>query len=629
VKNVIKTLVFSLFLSLFFAGPLFCQENTERILSLISDTQINKDGSLSVREEITVMALGDKIKRGIYRDFPTKYTDKNGRVFKTTFDLIEVLRDGRTENYFQKSVDNGFRVYIGREDYFLPQGQYTYTFVYKTNRQIGFFKDHDELFWNAIGNGWDFQIETAKARVMLPEGTHDFIETDAYTGAYGQQGKDFIKNVSGGAAEFVITKPLAPYEGLSVFGSFKKGIVKEPTNQEKLVSFISDNIAWLILLLGVIIIFVYYIMVWSIFGKDPNKGVIIPMYQPPEGFGAAAVRYVKNMGFDAKVFTIFLLDMAIKGALVIKNNNDEYSLEKKDGTGNLSPWENKIVSGLFGGAKELQLTNANYLRIGATKNMLEGELSTNYKKSLFVLNSGYFSFGVVLSAIFTLVSCFSLVDGKDSSNFIFYFIASFLWFVMCKSFRDYFVLGIKKAIVPGVIVAIISVVAFSMTFVGSYNFSLLPYPCLFLLTVLNFIFYILLKAPTKHGREIMDKIDGLKMYLNVAEKDELRVAKLPQKKISEFEKFLPYAFAFDIENKWSEYFAETISAAQAQPGGYTPYWYYGSNILLFSNAGFMNSFGSSLNSAISSASVAPGSRSYGGGGGFSGGGGGGGGGGGW
>ena len=52
-------------------------------------------------------------------------------------------------------------------------------------------------------------------------------------------------------------------------------------------------------------------------------------------------------------------------------------------------------------------------------------------------------------------------------------------------------------------------------------------------------------------------------------------------------------------------------------------------MLLFSNAGFMNSFGSSLNSAISSASVAPGSRSYGGGGGFSGGGGGGGGGGGW
>jgi len=62
---------------------------------------------------------------------------------------------------------------------------------------------------------------------------------------------------------------------------------------------------------------------------------------------------------------------------------------------------------------------------------------------------------------------------------------------------------------------------------------------------------------------------------------------------------------------------------------YTPVWYHGSHWHSHNLAGFTDSIGGSLSSAISSSSHAPGSSSGGGGGGFSGGGGGGGGGGGW
>ena len=45
----------------------------ERILSFDETVTVNADGSLYVREVIRVRAEGNKIRRGIYRDFPTIY----------------------------------------------------------------------------------------------------------------------------------------------------------------------------------------------------------------------------------------------------------------------------------------------------------------------------------------------------------------------------------------------------------------------------------------------------------------------------------------------------------------------------------------------------------------------------
>jgi uncharacterized membrane protein len=95
-----------------------------------------------------------------------------------------------------------------------------------------------------------------------------------------------------------------------------------------------------------------------------------------------------------------------------------------------------------------------------------------------------------------------------------------------------------------------------------------------------------------------------------------------------FERYLPYAIALGIENRWAERFASVLAAAAAQ-GQSGLAWYSGPNRPWDNPTGFAESVGSSLSSTISSASTAPGSSSGSGGGGSSGGGGGGGGGGGW
>jgi uncharacterized membrane protein len=150
----------------------------------------------------------------------------------------------------------------------------------------------------------------------------------------------------------------------------------------------------------------------------------------------------------------------------------------------------------------------------------------------------------------------------------------------------------------------------------------------------NILFHYLLKAPTRAGRQMLDRVEGFKMFLSAVEGDRFErmaaVAKTPEL----FERFYPYALALGVEQAWARQFAQALAAAataQGQNGraGYLPSWYSGAGFSSFSPSEFSSSFSSSFAGAVSSASSSPGSSSGAGGGGSSGGGGGGGGGGGW
>ena len=146
--------------------------------------------------------------------------------------------------------------------------------------------------------------------------------------------------------------------------------------------------------------------------------------------------------------------------------------------------------------------------------------------------------------------------------------------------------------------------------------------------VLNGLFGVWLKAPTPKGRQALDHIKGFKMYMEVAEGEELKRVTAPPPPLTPqlYESYLPAALALDVEQKWAERFASVLDI---QAPDYQPAWYTGPGFNARNLGAFSSGLSSSLNSAISSASTAPGSKSGSGGGGSSGGGGGGGGGGGW
>ena len=316
-----------LFLLLFFLLFSAHADAQERITNFASDISIAADGTITVRETIAVVAENDRIQRGILRDIPTAYTDRLGNRVRVGLDIQEVQRDGRREPYVVERIANGQRVRTGSADVFIDRGPHTFLIVYRTNRQIAFFDMFDELYWNITGNASLFPIDRAEAFVHLPPGA-SLVQSDFYTGPQGAQGKNARAVTEGNGIRFVTTVSLAPGEGFTVAVGFSKGAVTPPSGAENIGEFFRANASTIAGLAGLIAIGAYYFFAWLKFGRDPARGVIIPLYTPPKDFSAASVRFVDRMGYDRKTFAAALVAMAVKGYLRIIEDRGAYTLER-------------------------------------------------------------------------------------------------------------------------------------------------------------------------------------------------------------------------------------------------------------------------------------------------------------
>jgi len=295
----------------------------ERILTFNSEIEVFIDGSMEVKETIRIRAENKKINRGIFRDFPTHYKDRLGNNYQVRFEVKSVLRDGVTERYHTEAKANGVRLYIGDKNHRLSAGEYTYSIIYQTDRQLGYFENYDELYWNATGNGWIFPIDKVTVEVRLPDDIPaESFSLEAYTGRSGAKGKDYQASVNyRGNAQFVSTRTFTSYEGLTIVTTWPKGYVQEPDLRQNIGYVLSDNFSLLLGLAGLLLISLYYFLVWKKVGKDPEAGVIFPHYYPPEGFSPASMRYISRMGYDHKTFATAIVNLAVKGALEINEHS--------------------------------------------------------------------------------------------------------------------------------------------------------------------------------------------------------------------------------------------------------------------------------------------------------------------
>jgi len=619
----------------------------ERILSFDSAIEIMGDGSMRVTEVITVKAERNRIKRGIYRDFPTDYKDRYGRRVNVDFEVLAVTRDGVGEAYFTKPLKNGVRTYIGNKNVLLAPGEYTYALSYRTNRQLGFFENHDELYWNATGTGWDFPIDRASATVTLPAGVPmDTVRHEAYTGPQGATGGDYTSELDEeNRVAFATTRPLQPREGLTIVAMWPKGFVEEPEMATWLGWFVRDNRGWAIGIGGIVLLLGFYGFAWRAVGRDPQGGVIFPHYEPPEGYSPASMRFIRRMGYDHKAFATALVNLAVKGHVDIDEKDGVYTIEKKNNAvADLAPGEAVLMRRLLMWERQ-ELNDKYHKRIKKAIDAHKRSLKNDYERIYFQTNSAYFLFGGAISAALFLAMVAQVADSLFGA--VFSLIA--LIVIGLSGGKSLLALSVMlpaatdggKATSWAGVLATIGGLAFTSVFAYMFMTPLVQDPAsrigilLFAtaLLVTNGVFYQLMKAPTRVGRRLLDKIGGFEEYLTVAEEEDLKLRNPPKRTPALFEKYLPYAMALDVEGIWGDKFATLLAAAE-RDGSYTqPHWYHGSN---WSSGGgpaaFAGAVATSLAASAAAASTPPGSSSGGsggGGGGSSGGGGGGGGGGGW
>ncbi|WP_209008562.1 DUF2207 domain-containing protein [Roseibium polysiphoniae] len=647
----LKLLLFAVTAFFWMAGA----QADERILKFLSDIEVMEDGHLRVTETISVRAEGNEIKRGIFRDIPLRAKDADGWTHDVGFELLSVHQDGKNARYFTRRNGDGIRIYIGDESVFLEPGTYTYAITYVMDRQVRFFSDYDEVYWNVTGNEWIFPIDEAVARISLPQSAKAK-EWAGYTGGHGDAGTAYVAELDPVTSEVVITttSPLGAYEGLTVAVAFPKGVAVEPSDQEKLLTWLQDQRVLVVGSIGLSVLMLYYLVTWLAVGRDRKKGVVFPRFKAPDGVSPALASYIVERGFGSTGWTALssaCLSLAAKGHLSLTKDDDVMMLQSADTSRSGSDKKlpngeaaiEAFVSGR-GGTLALDKKNGEAIKTLGEKfrSAIAGE-----NRGVFFITNGWYLFAAFVLSVMAIASLFvfgNLSEEQLERSLLFGFFSVFstaLSFglahlvlmpfksALSEAARDVLFWTVFAAIAVGGLY-LISLLTALIVGAGS-EIPLLP---LFVLAiVVLFIFYANhIDAPTAEGRSMMSEIEGLKLYLSVAEKDRLNMSGVPEMSVVHFEALLPYAVALGVEEPWAESFQHWLtSATQSNENrDYHPTWYSGRD---FNSRDITRSIGQTATAMAgsfqSSLPVPKSSSSGSSGGGSSGGGGGGGGGGGW
>jgi hypothetical protein len=617
----------------------------ERILSYVSEIDVAADGTLNVSETITVNALGREIRRGIYRDFPTIYRRDNRRV-RVGFEVQSVERDGRPEPYAIESIRDGKRIRIGEADTFIPQGRHTYVIRYATTRQIGFFDGFDELNWNVTGNAWVFPIERAEVRIRLPQAV-PWGQRTVYTGPQGErdQHDGEVGSERPGEIAFRTTRGLGPAEGFTVAVAFPKGVVAAPRPLSPARLWFQDYGPAVAAILALIGLAIFYFIAWKRAGRGPVAGTVVPLFEPPDNLSAAAIRYIRRMGYDNRVFAAAIVESGVKGKLrLVEGEKGWFSSAKtvihRSAEGDdMPPPERDMLRALFSGSDTVEMDNANHAVFGAARDALKERLQEAYLGPLFLRNHGWAWVGLqlMLAAMLFVGAVMALADiyaelGErllPAAGFLL-MIGSVLAGINSRFARkdgSWALAALAGLLSLGGSAFVVLAFVWALETEGLLVLWMAA-PLLALPLVISA--FVWMAAPTREGRLVMDRIAGFERYLSITEEDRLETLHPPEKTPELFERYLPHAIALGVENRWAGKFASVLAAAAAEPGRHHGMGWYSGSSDPWSNPGmFASTVGGSLASSVASAATAPGSSSGSGGGGSSGGGGGGGGGGGW
>lgn len=638
-------IIFSIFISLFLSSlVLFGQE--ERVYTFRSEIDIETSGEIRVHEKIRVYAAGDVFKRGITRALPLTRTDADGRRIGVSYNVQKVLQDGKKIKYFTEREGNELVIYVGEENRFLSPGFYNYEIHYTSPGQLGFFGEFDELSWNVNGLS-AYVTDTVSCLVNMP-GDAQATNYHCYTGTIGSTESNCHSEVfENGTTYYSEAINLKPDEMLTVSVAFTPGVVQQKgTVSYRQTHFDRYGLIY-ITLLFLFFFSVYYTYTWLRHGVDPPKPVVIPQFTPPDNLSPASVGMLQKELYMDDLITASIVNLAVKGYIRIKEEEVKavFGLKKdkhftmiklKDADESLPDEEHKLLTELFRSGDETVITGKYSSTIENMMRSFRSSLKRQYSSVLSEGRNLKFHIIPLLSfpVYFFLVYRFSIFESQQvimtyfkmlGISFFPLFLLAFLISKINKVLKSRFL-----SIFFGLLVLSGSIGLFLKIPVDELSANGFAFLIGFPILVIGYLIYsYLIVRPGEKKLDYQAKIEGLKMFIDVAEEKQLQYFNPPDITPEVFEQLLPYAIALNMDKIWGDKFQNKFLSSLSQQTPYQPVWYTGA---VMRPAMFGSSLRSSLYGNIRSSSIAPGSSRGGGGnwssgssgGGFSGGGGGGG-----
>ena len=198
------------------------QTGAESITSYDARIAIQGDGSILVTEQIAY-DFGSNQRHGIIREIPVRvrYNGSYDRIYSIR--VRSVQSPDAPDEYTVENNGSYLGIKIG-DPYQTVTGVNRYIISYLVRGALNGFADHDELYWNAVGDQWDVPIGRATVRVSAPAAV---TRAACFAGPLGSTGSCQQAGIAKGVAHFT-QAGLGPHEGLTVVVAIPKGVVAVP-----------------------------------------------------------------------------------------------------------------------------------------------------------------------------------------------------------------------------------------------------------------------------------------------------------------------------------------------------------------------------------------------------------------
>lgn len=507
---------------------------TVRIRDFHVELDVLPDSSLDVTETVQVDFTGAR--NGIYRTIPVEYAGPGGfnySLFVT--DIGATDSDGAPLRVEKQRHTGSLELKI-----FVPGADGTsrnLSLHYRVRDGLRFYEDHDELYWNVTGTGWDVPIESASAHIILPARVTG-LRAANYTGYLGSRSQDARVDILGSNVDIQTQRPLAFHEGLTIVAGWDKGFVHEPPGSDKAVQFLESNWPLLIPVTAFLLMF----WLWYTRGREPRVGAIAVQYQPPPGLSPGEAGALVDDQASIRDITATLVDLAVRGFITIEEKESSHLMGLYTNKEYVFHLNKKPTE--WNGAKshELLLLNGIFAApvVGFRDQVALSELHNRFYKNLPGIRRAIFE---------------SLVEHGYFSH-------------RPDIVRQAYLLG------AGVVAALLYIS-------GQYlaqrtGMQFLPFALAAILTGLIIVgFGWFMPTRTADGVRALHDTLGFENFLSHVEADHM--ARTPQSP-GNFEKYLPFAMALGVEKKWVGAFDGMLQQ---------PSWYQTTGVTPFHPVGFV------------------------------------------
>jgi uncharacterized membrane protein len=355
-----KSKIRSIFCLFFAAATFSLKAHAEEIKSFNADILINKDGTINVKETIIYDFQGQQ-RHGIFRKIDSIKTNQDGRKYILDFNVLHVSDENNHPYKYQESRSKDWlELKIGDPDKTLT-GVKTYVLEYKVSGALTYFTDHDELYWNLTGDGWEIPIKDFSGSVsfyqLLPYSNIKYI---CYEGVKGSTSQDCKIDYLDDKVSISSNKNIVPGEGITLVVSFPKGVVSVLEPREYKTPLIT-KIFLVLLGLGAIYWYLIFPIKYLIslikqrkFFKN-NQRIVSAWFEPPKyengiTFSPAETGFIVDNKIDHRELTATIINLAQRGFLKIREDGKRhfsFILSQNANFSELRDFEKKVMVALF------------------------------------------------------------------------------------------------------------------------------------------------------------------------------------------------------------------------------------------------------------------------------------------